>query len=649
MSARRLAAPGLMALLLAGGWWYLKPQAAVLPELGLAFRDVAAESGCLNVHQPCRLSDKFDHLMPWLSAVGAAAAAADFDQDGWTDLYVLNSARGAPNRLFRNLGDGRFLDVAAQAGIALGNQEGACMDAVFGDLDNDGDQDLYVVRWGAPNLLFANRGDGTFVDRTAEAGVGFWGYPNAVVAFDYDRDGLLDLYVGNYFSETVEDPATGERVRNDLWNPVTTRVLHETFINAQNGGRNVLYRNLGGGRFADVTVDCGLLQTGWTLDVGAGDLNNDGWPDLYVANDYGADGLYLSTGAEEDPPRFVRSDDPGGHPGIGRDWWKGMNVDMADVDGNGLLDIYVSNILVPKQMAEGNMLWLGYPDPDRPGRIRYENHASGTGTIDGGWGWGAKFGDFNNDGLVDIFAASGFISGADPRRNYWFALQELTSQHRDNITDTGNWRAVGDLDLAGHQADRLFMQTGRAGGPGPGAGGKRPLPRFVEMAARCGIADPRDGRGAALLDFDRDGDLDIYLANQNAPGCLYRNGLIEPGGPAAATGSRWLSLHLIGDPGLPVPASGRSLASSRDAVGARVEIWADRACRLFELGGANGFASQSESVIHCGLGDLAAVDSLAVGWPSGRREIVPGGRIALDARYTVREGQVLDSFSGGLF
>ena len=128
-------------------------------------------------------------------------------------------------------------------------------------------------------------------------------------------------------------------VRNDLWNPVSTKIMQETFTHARNGGHNVLYRNRGDGTFEDVTAQVGLASGGWTLAVGAGDLNNDGWPDLYIANDFGPDEYYLNTGATEWPPRFRLVRDPSGHPGIGADWWKGMNVDMADVNNDGYLDI----------------------------------------------------------------------------------------------------------------------------------------------------------------------------------------------------------------------------------------------------------------------------------------------------------------------
>ncbi|MBI1825254.1 MAG: VCBS repeat-containing protein [Planctomycetes bacterium] len=380
----------LMIALLAAGYFWLEPRADKVSEIQVTFVDRAEQAGCKNVHTMVKLADIFENIMPWLSSVGAAAAAGDYDNDGFADFYVTNSGRGDFNRLFHNRGDGTFEDVTSRAGVGCGNPQGASMHAVWGDVDNDGYLDLYVVKWAEPNQLFRNNHDGTFTDISRDAGVDNWGYANGATFLDYDRDGRLDILVGNYFAETVIDPKTGGRVRNDLWNPVTTRVMHETFTHARNGGRNVLYHNVSTGgaiRFENVADDVGLKFGGWTLSVGAGDLNNDGWPDLYIANDFGADEFYVNTGATESPPRFRLVVDPKGHPGVGNDWWKGMNVDMGDVNNDGYLDIYVTNILERRYKTdEGNMLWLNRYDPDCPGGRGFKNIAHDSGTQDGGWG-----------------------------------------------------------------------------------------------------------------------------------------------------------------------------------------------------------------------------------------------------------------------
>ena len=595
-----------MVVLLAGGSYLLRPGAVSSGAGDLRFEECAREVGLHHVHTLCRLSDRFQNIMPWLTSVGAAVAVADVDGDGWSDLYVTTSGRGDSNRLFRNREDGTFEDFTSASGAGVGNPEGASMAAVFGDIDNDGDPDLYVVMWGARNRLFENAGGGRFRDITDEAGVGYWGYGNGATFLDYDRDGRLDLLVGNYFPEALPDPKTGRMRRLDLWDPFTTRVMHESFTHAKNGGRNVLYRNLGGNRFEDVTERVGLTYPGWTLAVGSADLNNDGWPDLYLANDFGADELYFNTGATENPPRFRPFVGNEGHPAAGDDWWKGMNVDFGDVDGNGFLDVYVTNILAPRYKTdEGNMLWLNLPDPSAPFGRRFVNVGRRTGTHDGGWGWGAKFGDFDNDGLLDILEVNGFVTGPDPERTYWYDLQEMVTQLKNATSDAADWPVMGERDLSGYERNRLWLQR-------PSEGGEL---RFEEVASRVGILDTYNGRGVAILDADDDGDLDLYIANQGREGTFYRNLLY---GPKRRSPVHWLGLDLVGAPSAGTELSGRRLASTRDAVGARVLVSMGGRVQVREVQGGTGFASQSERTVRFGLGEAAALDAVEIHWPDGR-------------------------------
>jgi hypothetical protein len=617
-----------MAAALLLGSWILAVRDARPAQGGVHFEEMAAAAGCRNLHVPPRLAPVFEPLMPWMTAVGAAVAAGDFDGDTRVDLYVLNGGRDVPNRLFRNRGDGTFEDVAERAGVARLNEEGASTDAAFFDFDNDGDQDLYVVKWSAPNRLFRNRGDGTFENVSAGSGADYRGNGSGVLVFDYDRDGRLDLFLANFFAETVEDPATHRRVPNDLWHPVSTRVLHDSFTRAGNGGRNVLLRNRGDGTFEDVSAAAGFTHTGWSFDAGAGDLNDDGWLDLYVANDFGPDELYFNTGATEAPPRFRLVIDPSGHPGIGDDWWKGMNVEVGDLDGNGRLDLYITNALVRGYKTdEGNMLWLNEPGAGRPGGVRFVNRATEAGVHDGGWGWGAKFADFNQDGLLDIFSVNGFITGPDPERTFWFQLQEMVTQVNYNSADVRNWPPIGDRDLSGYEPSRLFLQLPAAGDRPAGA-----VPRFLEAARESGIRDLANGRGIAVLDVDGDGDRDLYVANQAAESLLYRVSSRE------SDHHHWLGLVLEGAPETPVETAGRRFASSRDAVGARVRLCASERCQVAELVPTNGFAGQSESRLHFGLGAATAVESIEVRWPSGRVSRPDTKGLGVDRYYHLTEG-----------
>lgn len=602
----------LMLAALAGGYAWVKPAARVRHQTGVFFVEKAQAAGCLNRHSLCRLSPRFENIMPWLTSVGAAAAAADYDGDGDADLYVTNCGPGIDNRLFRNRGDGTFEDVTASGGVGCGNAVGACMHAIWGDIDNDGDADLYVVKWGANNSLFLNDGKGIFREAAKEAGVDYWGYGNAATFLDFDRDGRLDLLVGNYFADQIEDPSTGTVVRNDLWNPVSTKIMHETFTHARNGGTNVLYRNRGDATFSDVTREAGLARGGWTLAVGAGDLNNDGWPDLYIANDFGPDECYLNTGATQNPPTFRLVKDPRGHPGIGNDWWKGMNVDMADVNNDGYLDIYVTNILSLKYKTdEGNMLWLNCADAECPGGRGFRNIAKTAGAMDGGWGWAGKFADFNNDGLLDVFTVNGFVTG-DPERTYWYQIQEMVTQTKNQTVDARDWPVMGNRDLSGYEPSRLFIQAA------PPRDKAHADPQFVEAAVESGLTDTSNGRGIALADFNLDGQLDVYVANQNAASCYYVNQSTSSGGGS------FLRTKLVGSPDLARTVGGRRLSSTKDAVGARVTLFTETGRMVREVQGGMGFASQSEYALHFGVPDPLAIERIVVEWPSGATQELKG-------------------------
>jgi hypothetical protein len=523
------------------------------------FEDVTQRAGITSVHHKPDLDPLFGNIMNWLASVGAAVAAADYDGDGDIDLYVSDSRSGQPNHLYRNDGGFRFTDVAAQARVARVNESsGTTMDAVFGDVDNDGRPDLYVVKWGC-NVLFRNNGDGTFADVTRTAGVGDCGNGNAAVFVDYDLDGNLDLLVGNYFRTA------------DVWNVVTTRIMHDSFEASRNAGHNVLYRNNGDGTFTDVARRLGVDDTGWTLDVGCGDIDNDGDQDCYIANDFGDDKLFRNegNGTFSDITKAAK----------GTDTKKGMNVDFGDFNNDGFLDIYVTNITTAEYLHEGNMLWHNM------GNGTFVDAADPAEVFEGGWGWCGKFLDYDNDADLDIFTVNGFVSAADG--NYWYDLATMATTPDLDITDTRNWPTMNERSFSGYEPSRLFRNDG---------------PIFIEVAMQEGITDTFDGRGIAVADLDGDGWLDLFVANQGARPTLYRN--------RGAPGLHWIGFDL------------RQTGRNTPAIGARVTLRAGGLTQIREVDGGNGYASQSSAILHFGLGASATVDEASIRWPDGATEVL---------------------------
>jgi hypothetical protein len=585
----------LGCLVLAGAACRQRPERAPQPNAkelsnpkGLTFTPVAQQAGITHRHYQPILDSKINNIMAWMASVGAAAAAGDFDNDGWIDLFCTNSRKGQPNYLYRNNHDGTFTDVARRAGLADANDDarGTSMDCVWGDFDNDGWIDLYLVRWGVDSL-YHNNGDGTFTDVSKkyftrpDGTPGLpWANGNAVIWLDYNNDGRLDLYVGNYF------------LPHDLWHLTTTRIMHGDFEQARDGGRNYFYVQTADGRFVERAAELGLDDPGWTLALGAGDMNNDGWVDIYAANDFGPDQLFINN----KDGTFTNSSDVSIIP----DTKKGMNADFGDFDNDGWLDIFVANITTTEYLQEGNMLWHN-EGPDEDGLPLFLDVSLETGTYNGGWGWGAKFLDYDNDGDLDIYAVNGFISQGEG--SYWYDLASWTVLSPDT-GDAANWPPIGDRSFSGYEPARLWRNDG--------------LAAFVETAEALNLADKRDGRGVVCFDYDNDGDLDIFVANQNAPPELFRN----DGGNR----NNWLAVALVPDPGT---------GSNRDGLGTRVTVVTDSGMQIRERDGGNGYCGQSDPRLYVGLGDEDKARLVEIRWPSGGLqylEEVPANKIV-----TVRE------------
>ncbi len=572
-----MAVPLVASLVLAARWNREPLGTAPDPgHPGFTLRDQTEASGIHFVHRRPSFDQAIANIEPHVAALGASVAVTDFDGDGWPDLYFTNSRFGAPNALYRNRGDGTFSDVAASVGLADLNRPGVgvSMGSVWGDFDNDGHEDVLVYRYGQL-ALFRNVDGRHFEDVTETAGLRRWVNSNGAIWFDYDRDGLLDLYVTAYFREDV-----------DLWHLATTRIMHDSFEFATNGGKNLLFHNLGGGRFADVTDRMNVGSTRWTLAAASADFNGDGWPDLYLANDYGPEELYLNDHGR----RFVLA-----AAGLESESKSGMSVALGDAFNRGRLDAFVTNISERGYLFQNNNLRLnGMAETGR-----FHNVADAQ-IADAGWAWGSQFGDFNNDGANELFVANGFIS-ADSGTSYWYAMSKIAGANGRLFEDARTWPAFGNASLSGYELSHIYMNRGLAG--------------WVDVAARVGITDSYDGRAVALADLRNRGAVDVIVANQNQPAVLYRT--------TPDSTNHWLGLKLIGT------------RSNRSAIGAEVVLEAGGLAQRRIVDGGMGFASQNDRRLHFGLGRREWVDRLVIHWPSGAEQVVP--HLAVDRFYTITE------------
>jgi hypothetical protein len=540
-------------------------ESQALARYGFHLQEVSQQAGVQFVHQAPTLDAKLDGIMPQVASMGASVSVVDFDRDGWPDLYVTNSKTGSRNCLYRNMHDGTFQDVAGQVGLADVNQAGTgvSMGAVWGDYDNDGYEDVFLIKWGRPELFHNDHGSGfTRVD----AGLPTWINANTAVWFDYDGDGLLDLFVGGYYSENV-----------DLWHLKTTRMMPESFEYAKNGGRKYLFHNLGGGRFEEVSEKAGIRSNRWALAASAADLRGTGRPDLFVANDYGVSELFLNQGDGH-------FEEAGQATGVGFAPKSGMNVAYGDILNQGKYAIYVSNISEEGVLIQGNNLWV----PQEGGaRLKYANLARDMGVELGGWSFGAQFGDLNNDGTLDLYLTNGYVS-LSRAKSYWYDFSRVAGGNSQIISDAANWPAMDGRSLSGYQQKKVWINDGAA--------------KFVDVAQAVGATDTYDGRSVAMADLWNRGVLDVVVANQRGPLLIYKN--------TATPENEWLEFSLQGT------------NSNRSAIGAQVTLYWNGQQQVQQVSGGSGFAAQNDRRLHFGLGKNPQLEKALIRWPSGKVQTI---------------------------
>jgi tetratricopeptide (TPR) repeat protein/peroxiredoxin len=511
-------------------------------------------------------------------------SAADIDNDGFDDLYVCQPA-GLPNRLYRNRGDGTFEDITEASGLGM-LENTAC--ALFADFNNQGRQDVIVVRANGP-LLFLNEGGGKF--RQKPDAFRFASPPEGTftgaAAADYDGDGWLDVYFCLY----------------SYYQGSGQYKYPSPYHDAENGPPNFLMRNQRDGTFRDVTAASGLNQnnTRYSFCCGWSDYNRDGWPDLYVVNDFGRKNLYRNNGDGT-------FSDVAAQAGV-EDIGAGMSVSWLDYDNDGEDDLYVGNMWT----AAGERVStqeIFKSESSKEVRALYQKHAMGnsllrnrtgafldattsSGVGMGRWAWSSDAFDFDHDGFPDLYIANGMVSGPSRQDLNSFFWRQVVACSPDEARASHEyeqgWNAINELirsdgTWSGYERN-VFYANNRDG-------------TFSDVSAVVGMDFLEDGRAFALADFDHDGRLEVCLKNRNAPQLRLLKNVVEELPPSIA-------FRL------------RGTKSNRDAVGASVTIETDAGRQTRRLQAGSGFLSQHSKQIVFGLGNAAGTVRATVRWPSG--------------------------------
>ncbi|HWY07126.1 MAG TPA: FG-GAP-like repeat-containing protein [Candidatus Acidoferrales bacterium] len=577
------------------------------------FEDIAARafSGCASFGaQFLPGVDTWRTVMDGASGIDIyghnGVAVGDIDGDGFDDLYVCQPA-GLPNRLFRNRGDGTFEDVTEASGVGILDNT-AC--ALFADIDNDGRQDLIVVRASGP-LLFLNAGGGKFrlrADAFHFASPPQGTFTGAAIA-DYDRDGWLDIYfcLYTYYQGT-------DQYRYPM-----------PYYAAENGPPNFMVRNQRDGSFRDVTRETGLTKnnTRFSFCCGWADFNGDGWPDLYVVNDFGRKNLYRNNGdgTFTDVAKEADVEDVGA----------GMSVSWLDFDRDGRQDLYVADMWTAAGLRV-SMQETFQRNASEEVRAMYQRHAMGnclyrnrgdgkfedlgqhSGTLMGRWAWSSDAWDFNHDGFPDLYIANGMISGpsrADLNSFFW---RQVVANSPEGSKPGGayeqGWNAVNELIRAdatwsGYERNVLYLNNGDG--------------TFSDVSGIAGMDFLEDSRTFALADFDRDGRVEVVLKNRNGPQLRFLKNVMPQLAPAIA-------FRLQGK------------KSNRDAIGAVVTIETNVGQQVKFVQAGSGFLAQHSKELFFGLGESKGPIKAAIRWPSGLEQRIED--LPANHRIWIEEGSV---------
>src|SRR5579883_366534 len=567
------------------------------------FTDRYSESGITFEHRV--VDDAAKNWKPAHYDHGSAVAIADVDGDGLLDIYFVNQLGG--NQLWRNLGNGKFENITATAGVGLDDK--VCVGASFADIDNDGLPDLFVTTVKMGNVLFKNLGHGKFKDITSEAGVGYVGHSSGAVFFDFNNDGLLDLFVANIGVFT-----SNKKGKGGFYLAYPDAFTGHLF--PERSEQSLLYMNLGNGKFKEVSREMHLQHRGWSGDASFYDVNQDGYPDLYVLNMQGDDHFYENQGGkgftEKTASYFPKTP------------WGAMGIKFFDFNNDGLMDLFVTDMhsdMTDIQTKAGKQNynrsfekrksdeWCSVEWTDAFlqgasnnifGNAFYLNKGNGVFEevsdkigAETYWPWGISVADLNADGFEDVFVTAGmgwpfryginsvllndkgrkfldseFVLGVEPRKNNRFEKEYFT------------------LDASGEDKGHSLA---------------------YHKKGLLGVIGSISSRSSAIFDLDDDGDLDIVTNEQNDHPMVLISNL------AQKKQIHYLKVKLVGT------------VSNRDGLGSTVKVHCGPATYTRYHDGKSGYLAQSSIPLYFGLGEAAKADSVDVSWPSGKKQSITDG------------------------
>jgi hypothetical protein len=610
--------PGIVALVLVVTTFLVArlptSSAAELQQLASTYRftpmSIAMPSGYPQ-QEIRKVNQDYRHIDAWISSVGAAIAMNDVDGDKLPndlcvtdpriDQVVVTPVPGARSD--------RYPPFALNPRPLPMNDHIAPMGCLPGDFNEDGRIDLMVYYWGRTPILFLAKADATRLDertfvptelvpgQTGGAYDGPQWNTNAVARADFDGDGHEDILIGNYFPH---GPVLDDTVSGGV-------AMNHSMSDAQNGGENFFFLHAGGSGGSQPTagyrmVDNALsteVSKGWELGIAANDLDGDGLPELYLANDFGPDRLLYNKSTPGDLKfSLVEATRTPGTPKskkVGHDSFKGMGVDFGDLNGDGLYDMFVSNITASWGIEESNFQFMNTAKDKTVMRAElaagtppFEDRSGPDGSAWSGWGWDVKTGDFDNSGTLAIAQATGFVKG---EVNRWPQLQELATAN-DTLLDNPYWWPNvnhGD-DIAGSQRLKFYVKDENG--------------RYHDLAPSLGLDVPVPTRGIATADADGDGKLDFAVARQWDQPVFYRNGTESAGA--------FIGLRLNHEQ---PEVAGSMPAPGSPVVGAQVTVTTpDGRKHVSHVDGGSGHSGKRSTDVHIGLGDVTGPLPVHLQW-----------------------------------